>query len=604
MRIISILTVLIPLVFSPVFANSTSRALWKKATKAYTSGNKNKAVSSLEILTQKHWGTPEGPKAAALLIELNLQRNNTSEAYRLSNRFLESFPKSEYRDRVEIALAQIRVLHGDLLGGMEDLIRVMSWSTNPLMQKKARHIALKVLSSSLLSTGEMISLLDQNPREDDVVSWLLMQLGRQFQTEGRYKSARYYYSQVVLRYPATPQSEVARKGMEMLVERGDGPPVILVLAPLSGDFADFGIEMVQGVSLAQSLYSDSTKEEINLRIVDDRADPVTAVRKLRTLMKQEPVIGVIGPVMSQGATAVGAWLAKTYPKIPLITPTATDEGIADLGRNIFQINVSTAVQARNIATHAARCLDYREFAVLAPLTEYGRIMAEEFSRTVESAGGSVQALQYYEEGSPDYKTEFNIIRDRRWNIQNRRHNMIRGIRNIDQEEKKFRARWLEDSTAVFDAIFIPASDPSDAATMAAHTRFNKISGTILGSSGWYGKALLRSGKHEIEKAVFSVPFAENSDAPEFRRFQKAFENKFNQAKPSTDKVSGLSYDATRMLLVAWKKANGGNVAHYLLTSPTFQGVYGSIRFSDRGANISTEILTVNKGRFATVETCQ
>jgi ABC-type branched-subunit amino acid transport system substrate-binding protein len=126
---------------------------------------------------------------------------------------------------------------------------------------------------------------------------------------------------------------------------------------------------------------------VNLRLADTRADAATALRRTQQAVDQDSVIGIIGPIMSAPAATVAAWLGSNFPKIPMLTPTATDEGIARMGNNIFQVNVSMDYLAESIAEHAMQCLGIREFAVLSPAGDYGNAMSQSFIRAVESRGG-------------------------------------------------------------------------------------------------------------------------------------------------------------------------------------------------------------------------
>ena len=78
-----------------------------------------------------------------------------------------------------------------------------------------------------------------------------------------------------------------------------------------------------------------------------------------------------------------------------------------LGPNIFQVNITMDILAQTIADFAIKCLDIREFGIMSPLGDFGTSMSENFTRAVERRGGEVVAFRNYEEGRPDYKTEFN-----------------------------------------------------------------------------------------------------------------------------------------------------------------------------------------------------
>jgi hypothetical protein len=45
--------------------------------------------------------------------------------------------------------------------------------------------------------------------------------------------------------------------------------------------------------------------------------------------------------------------------------------------------------------------------------------------------------------------------------------------------------------------------------MAGQIAFHKLSGTLLGTSGWYGRNLLIQGKRLVEGSYFSVSIGES-----------------------------------------------------------------------------------------------
>ncbi|HSQ42606.1 MAG TPA: penicillin-binding protein activator [Fibrobacteraceae bacterium] len=598
---------LLLLLLSSAFAakGSSPKENWAISVKAIQAARYNDAIPPLEAIVQRSWSTPLGEKACALLVESSLQAKNGKKASWYANRFLESHPTSPYRDRVETALAMQKILDHNVFTGIEDLIHVLAYSKNPPTYARAKATALQVLAASLLGSGEMQSLVDAHPDLDaEVLAFMNFQLGREYQKEGRWKAARFAYSRVLKANTFTPLGESARQGIFALEERGPGTPTVIVLAPLSGDYAELGQEMVQGIVLAyEEFCAKNDKKKLLLRIVDDNGDAVHAIRRVQNVVMTDAVVGIIGPMMSHAATAVAAWLGESHPEIAMITPTATDEGISSLGDNIFQMNVPTAAMARAIATYSFSCLNARDFAIISPLGDYGRILSDEFSKTVESLGGQVRAMQYYEEGAADFQTELNRVRGQKLDLDNRRRNIARGLRDADAMSSKTRKEYLDDSVLTFDAIFIPAADPTDAATMVSHLAFNKLGGILLGSSGWYGKPLLGDNKRLVEGAFFSVPFTETSDDSAYKRFASAFANRWDKAQPEKDKVSGLSYDAMRILLDSWLNMGEGDLPSAIKAKRVFPGVYGSFEFNRDGVNTAQHILTVQKGKFALSDNC-
>jgi branched-chain amino acid transport system substrate-binding protein len=548
------------------------------------------ANAGLEPFVKERWKAGEQEKAVVLYIESSLRLGKTSEVVRYANQFLDFFPKSQYRARVETALAASNVLERDPYIGAETLRRVLAYTKNPVAVAQARDLLSQIFSADLLSVNELQSLLDRGINDKRSKGFAQLGLGQRMQKEGRYKAAAYWYNESKKNNSdLTEKSERLKSALE---GKGAGYPVILVLAPLSGSHSELGNYMVEGVLL----YADSLKNRVKIRIANDRADPATALARVKQALYQDSIIAVIGPLLSASAATVAAWMSEKYPNIPVITPTATDDGIAEMGKNIFQLNVSSARLAYTIADYAMNCLQISEFAIMAPLGDYGSLMADEFQRVVERKGGTIIMTQNYAEGLPDYQNEFKLLRDRKLKLDTRRMNMSKGTSNVSFLPK--RESWLEDSTMLFPAIFMPSSNPADAGLMAAQVAFNKLKvGNLLGTSGWYGRDFLVNAKKQAEGSVFSIAFY--SDGNEQESFTKKFKSKW-QRDPDENKVAGLSYDAIRIVNRALQNLaqneNPQSLPSEILQKREYNGVYGKIILADNGANKNTGLISVEQGK--------
>ena len=66
---------------------------------------------------------------------------------------------------------------------------------------------------------------------------------------------------------------------------------------------------------------------------DSEKDPLVAAREIQPWLDDKEFIGIVGPIFSYEVSPV-AGIANSR-KIPLITPTATDNGIAAVRRLCF-----------------------------------------------------------------------------------------------------------------------------------------------------------------------------------------------------------------------------------------------------------------------------
>ena len=558
------------------------------------------AIAPLQKVSKAKFKTHAGAQASVMLTECYLREHKREEAMQLASRFLEYHVGSEYRERMELAHAIVMVESGAVYEGVEAMLRILAYTKNPAAKSRTKDVAIQTLAASLMNADQLQALLEKYPVDKDVVGWMQLQIGRESQNARRYKAARYWYKKVVNGKVAENLSRTAEKGLESLEGQGAGMPTVLVLAPLSGDFAEFGVAAIQGVLLAQE--QAGLTKKVNVRIADTRADAAQALMRTQQAVNQDSIIAVIGPIMSAPAATVAAWLGSNFQNIPMLTPTATDDGIAKMGPNIFQVNITMDNLAQSIADFAAKCLDIREYAILSPLGDYGSAMTTSFTRAVERRGGKIVAFRNYEEGRPDYKTEFDLLRDVRFKQDNRRRNIARGASDLDAVSPKERKFYMNDSTFNIPGIFIPATNPADAGAMVSQVAFNRFSGVLLGTSGWYGRELLIRGKRLVDSSFFSVPALDmNGNSAEYDKFAKAFQERWG-AEPGEDKVSGLSFDAANIVFTTLAK-KPESLTNALNNADMFKGVYGDIKFK-RGANVNTKIVTVQKGKFETMNGCK
>jgi len=563
---------------SLAFANPTYNELLKKIQTGDFAG----ANPGLETFAKGRWKTGEPEKAVVLYIESCIRLGKLKEAQNYSELFLDFFPKSQYRARVEIAIAVLQILNKDSYSGAETLRRVLTYTKNPAAVARARELLSKIFSIDLLSANELQNLLEKGITDRQIKGLAQLNLGQKMQKENRYKAAAYWYNEA--KKNDTTLTETANRFRSLLEGKGAGNPIILVLVPLSGAHSELGNYMVQGIML----YADSLANKAKIQIVDDRAEPSIALKKVKQALTQDSVIAIIGPLHSAGAATVAAWMSEKTPNIPLITPTATEDGIARMGRNIFQLNVSTAKLASSIAEYAMNCLQINEFAIMSPNNDYGFLMASEFQRTVERNGGVISAIQNYAEGMPDYQSEFKLLRVRKLALDSRHSSLNRDVKPPSTPKERH-----EEPDLNFPAIFIPSTNSKDAGLMVAQTLFNKLKvGHFLGSSGWYGKEFLLNAKKQAEGSVFSIAFVSNDENK--KSFSENFKRKW-QREPDENKIAGLSYDAIR-IINSVLNAETESLPTKILRKKEYNGVYGKIKFTEAGTNESVGIIAVEQGK--------
>ncbi len=554
-------------------------------------------ISPLKPLLDKKALTAEGAKSAEELAKCLAVSGDTAGLRTLSERFLEYYAGSPHRAGMETLVAERR-LTDSVSVGVEMLLNVLSYSKDSAVTASAKRILLKTIAEdSRLTVSLLSSIADHGHVNRSVANATWLRLGAELAKQKNFKAARYWYKKVIA---AKEDEERVNRAKEALaaLEGKASVPTVLVLAPMSGDFAEFGADAVKGVRLA--FEKANLNGKVNLRVADTRADAVEALRRARQAVAQDSVVAIVGPLMSAPSAAVAAWLGSTHPGIPMLTPTATDAGISRMGPNIFQVNVSMDNLAAGIARYSVECLGIREFAILSPIGDFGTAMTQSFRRAVESRGAAVVAVQEFEEGHPDYTTEFRKLRALRFEQLLHRKNIARGAKDIDAISAKDKRAFLQDSVFRIPGIFIPSSSPSDAGLIARQVAFHKLNGTLLGTSGWHGEDLLVEGKKLVEGSYFSVAFTGEDADSAYGNFRAAYKSKWND-EPKADKVSGLSYSAAGIVF-SLLASGETNLVGKIHSQKNFPGVYGKIRF-EKGANANVQIMGVDSSAFVNRTAC-
>ena len=169
--------ILVALLSSTVFAQGDVERI-KPMVK---DGRCSDAIGPLYKIYSSSFSKPEGEKAAVMLTECYLRGHKRNEAHDVASRFLEYHVKSAYRERMELARAIVDVERGSVFDGVEAMLRVLSYSTNPAARSRAKDVVIQTLAASLLNAEQLQSLLEKYPVDREVMGWMQLQLGRECQ---------------------------------------------------------------------------------------------------------------------------------------------------------------------------------------------------------------------------------------------------------------------------------------------------------------------------------------------------------------------------------------------------------------------------------------
>lgn len=423
------------------------------------------------------------------------------------------------------------------------------------------------------------------------------------------ESIRYWYAikmknsntvaadSLVAAFASTYPSSSYDTSLTLSAKREDQPvtkfqsKTVALMAPLTGSSARLGKEALNTITLALKEHETATGEKISLVVVDTKGSPVVTATKTAELIDRK-VTAIVGPIMSNTATVTAAMLMD-HPEIVMITPTATDDGIAALGKNIFQMNLTTKALADKIARYAYEGLGIKEFAILAPISDYGRLMTDYFTTAVMNLGGDVIYSDYFTPSAHDHRAQFEALRQ---TYADKKFGLVDSTVKLTSIELKERAAFLEDSTVAIGGLFMPVM-AENAVKLAAEVPFYKIQTQLLGSNGWKNNTLILDGDRYVNGAVFSAGYTPGTGSAAWQKFNTEYETANGQMPGQL--VAPLVYDASKLLIKALQNsASGAEVSRKLWVTAGYQGLSGEVSLdNDAGVNSGAVILKVSGGKF-------
>jgi len=563
------------------------------ARKYYAAGKYDSTVSVIREYLNKHGKEKSTEHIVPLLMEALVRENSFSYFKKLIGIYERKFPGSNYLPRVLYLDGIVKTKEEEykkaIISFSDAMSRGLSDALDSLSILNVEKICNDYMTESELD--RMSQRGEVNPACAEIIEFYqikkVSESGQTDRSKALTDQFRKKYPRSRFLYDAKKMQVRSRGSRRNLVQVG-------VLAPVSGDNADIGKYVVSGVKLAAELYNRQHTPKIELVILDTRGNMIETARRTQELMAGYKTPVIIGPVLSSEA-AVAAAMVMQNPDVVMITPTATDDGIAALGRNIFQMNVTLGVLGEKIARYAIENMNIKEFAVITPLTEYGRIVTNNFKDEVSRMKGEVVAEEYFDEGTNDFKQQFESLRkklaERKWLQMAMDGRPVKGERHKES--------WLSDSTLDISGLFIPA-ETDDVIKLAPQVYFYRLRTQLLGSNGWHTNNTILGGKKYVENAIFSTSFETEATSEKWLAFSKLYHERFSE---NPDRVAApLGYDAANLIFNALKEGDEDMVADYLQKVKGYQGVSGTISFdNDEGVNSEAAILKISQKKFMRVQ---
>ncbi len=296
--------------------------------------------------------------------------------------------------------------------------------------------------------------------------------------------------------------------------------------------------------------------------IRDFPDPDESVRIAKTLIEDEGVVAILGPLLSTNSTQVGP--VVTELKRPIITGSS-GQNVTATGEYVFIAVAPTSFQG---ATTAKFALDPNELNAKTAATirqkgdVYSNAVADAFEENFEKLGGKIVATEYYQHGVRDFDTQLTRIND-----------------------------------AVPDVFLIAGFIP-EVPFLAARAREIGIDATFIGTNAWdIPNELFNTlgDNTPLEGSFFTRDFSVES--PDAAPFVQAYTEMYME---SPDGPFSWGYDAMSLLAIAIKNAgtlDPTEIRNALANITDYQGASTISRFDENRHPIKKLLLhTIRNGQ--------
>lgn len=387
-----------------------------------------------------------------------------------------------------------------------------------------------------------------------------------------------------------------------------------VVLPLTGRFARFGEESLEGVMLAAGVFEagpDSPRVRVLVR--DSGGRPEGAAQAVRELA-EAGVVAIVGPLLS-GECEAAAQVAEQV-EVPLIALTGREE-VSMQRPHVFRVRTRPREEVQALVHYATQKLGAHRFAILYPRDAYGRGLRTLFWEAVEQRGGRVVGVASYDPDATDFAKPirrlvgYELLNNGEQAVLKRRAEMEGRARRLPAEEaaalrREARALTGPDGEPLppqvdYDALFIPESHDK-VVLIAPQLAFHEATPAILlGPNGWHDPDLLKiAGKH-VEGALYTVYFNAESELPLVREFTTRFDAAYARVP---DVLAAQAYDAANLVLVQLARGRDSreDVREGVLGVASYPGVTGTLSMSaDGNARKRPFLLRVEHGRLVAVD---
>ncbi len=567
--------VLISIILIPIFPQQISKkeidAQFQSGLSLFESGDFDPAYIIFDRISSLPEYNSRTTASEVFKIKILIAEEKYSEAKDRAELFLKKYPVSKYCDEVNTLLIQSDINKEEYKDAVTKCIYLWLNGKQSDYKKEAKHTA-ELLCYNYLTPSEL-QAIETGFSEDQVKSFLLLQLGELYLKDKDTFAAKSTFSDLMNNYPSSSEYDKARLLYQSSGNTGEfvnTQDIIGVILPLTSKSMNSmlptpGEEILEGIKFAIDEFNKNRENKVGILIRDTYDDP-DKIENIRNEFGSVPGIkAILGPIFSDAVREAIEDFNNT--DIPIISPTATDDDLTSLGENFFQANPSFSMRGKIIAQYIYYVENKRNIAILNSIDGYSPMLAANFADEFEKLGGSILTRQSYKSKDFNLKSQVDFI------------NVFRDT---------------------LDGIYIPLANSIDAPTILSQMVQDSLQIPIYGNQDWFTVKGFESSSELSNKITFTSDYYIDYKSEDFQSLSKAY-SKLSGKDINRNFLYG--YDAAKYLLTIMRNINTSkaNIRNKMLSGVVVNGFHNNISFGEDRVNHFLNIVRYNDGIFELVD---
>ncbi len=327
---------------------------------------------------------------------------------------------------------------------------------------------------------------------------------------------------------------------------GSGDILIGEYGSMTGPQATFGQSTHNGIIMAADEINAAggiNGRKIKVLSEDDQSKQEEAANAVTKLISQNNVLAILGEVASSASIAAAPICQSN--KVPMISPSSTNDEVTKKGDYIFRICFTDSYQGEYQAVFADQwCIANNKPKNVAIITDvksdYSRGLATVFTAKFTALGGKIVGTQSYANGDADFRSQLTAIKATNPSL-----------------------------------LYVPGYY-TDIGQIAIQARDLGITCPLLGGDGWESPKLIEIGGKALEGCFYTNHYFYADPAPVVANFVQKYKERYGQIP---DALAALGYDDMKTLADAMKRAtklDGPSLRDAIAQTKGLIGVTGTI----------------------------